>query len=691
MSILYINTGTGPNAGDGDSLRLAFTKINSNFRDISNTLLTNLVDTDILSSGRYPLNDQGRVSLRVNNSQSPSFIVSNYVRDLRPEVMLRGWGTATAYISELASGTASTATAVTTGSVIGSFLAGGYDGSRWSSDRNIFPGGLYFTAAETWSSTTATSTNAGTNFELNVHPPGIHLSTDTHQTIISTVWDPAGRDAPPQLTINFGNADDSTAPLINSQSLATYNGMGGTNLHFHHTRPTFFGVVGGSISFVGSIQGNLLTVNRITNSPYKISIGSTLLNYPANSVITGTQIVSFLSGSGGTGTYLVNIAQSVSTSTITMVSADNGSLGGTNYITIDAARRSGIVGKRFALKQNDTIGGISFRGQIYDNSSFAGTYVGNIRWEAREDFTGNRYGSRAYISTSNIGTRTTSYRLLLDNQQNQYRSALHVFNGAGNYRSNATITSAGPNSELDPISFFNLREIDNYACNLIINTNNGEGPGGEIVLHTGLNQGISLRANINQDVLTLTTASVISHIHHLPSEDLTYDLGSELKQWRNLYIRRGGIYVDGTPFIGGAAVSDTPPDNPTTGELWYNTDTGRLYVRYDTNWIDASPAGGGGGGGNITYNVAAVFQDSVPPGSANSSTLWYDTVGGRSYVYYNEAWIDANPPNAGISVTTPPLHSTSTGFIGNIAYDSTYMYVCVGTSTWKRVNLASDW
>lgn len=38
--ITYINTGTSPNAGNGDSLRLAFTKTNNNFREISNILGT---------------------------------------------------------------------------------------------------------------------------------------------------------------------------------------------------------------------------------------------------------------------------------------------------------------------------------------------------------------------------------------------------------------------------------------------------------------------------------------------------------------------------------------------------------------------------------------------------------------------------------------------------------------------------
>lgn len=38
MSIQYINTGTGPNSGNGDSLRTAFNKVNSNFLDVDSRL-----------------------------------------------------------------------------------------------------------------------------------------------------------------------------------------------------------------------------------------------------------------------------------------------------------------------------------------------------------------------------------------------------------------------------------------------------------------------------------------------------------------------------------------------------------------------------------------------------------------------------------------------------------------------------
>ena len=38
MTILYVNTGTSPNKGDGDTLRVAFNKINANFAQVANII-----------------------------------------------------------------------------------------------------------------------------------------------------------------------------------------------------------------------------------------------------------------------------------------------------------------------------------------------------------------------------------------------------------------------------------------------------------------------------------------------------------------------------------------------------------------------------------------------------------------------------------------------------------------------------
>ena len=69
-------------------------------------------------------------------------------------------------------------------------------------------------------------------------------------------------------------------------------------------------------SFVGSIEGNILTITAINSGG--ISIGQTITGL---GVTAGTKIVQFLTGAGGNvnevGTYLVNIPQSLSSLTFT--------------------------------------------------------------------------------------------------------------------------------------------------------------------------------------------------------------------------------------------------------------------------------------------------------------------------------------------------------------------------------------
>ena len=49
--------------------------------------------------------------------------------------------------------------------------------------------------------------------------------------------------------------------------------------------------------------------------------------------------------------------------------------------------------------------------------------------------------------------------------------------------------------------------------------------------------------------------------------------------------------------------------------------------------------------GTTQYTAGGVIQTSTAP-VGNTSTLWYDTVGGRSYVYYDSGWVDASPATA---------------------------------------------
>jgi hypothetical protein len=107
--------------------------------------------------------------------------------------------------------------------------------------------------------------------------------------------------------------------------------------------------------------------------------------------------------------------------------------------------------------------------------------------------------------------------------------------------------------------------------------------------------------------------------HLLPDANLAYDLGSTSSQWRSIYVGTGTVYiggvalgvnqdnyvtVDGNPIItvntagnitvqgdvaiGTVIISDTAPE-PSDGVQWFNTQEARTYVAYNEQWVDASP------------------------------------------------------------------------------------------------------
>jgi hypothetical protein len=64
-------------------------------------------------------------------------------------------------------------------------------------------------------------------------------------------------------------------------------------------------------------------------------------------------------------------------------------------------------------------------------------------------------------------------------------------------------------------------------------------------------------------------------------------------------------------------VSSTAPSSPAEGSVWYDSDTGQLFVYYDGYWIESAasvigptgptgPAGGGGGSGDSDQIVLSV-------------------------------------------------------------------------------------
>ena len=88
-----------------------------------------------------------------------------------------------------------------------------------------------------------------------------------------------------------------------------------------------------------------------------------------------------------------------------------------------------------------------------------------------------------------------------------------------------------------------------------------------------------------------------------------------------------------------------------------------------------------------------ISAGATPPSSHPVGTLWYDTVGGRLYVYYDSFWADASPRGVGVatSIGQGTKLSTATGTAGQISFDANYVYICTATNTWKRAPLVGGY
>ena len=103
---------------------------------------------------------------------------------------------------------------------------------------------------------------------------------------------------------------------------------------------------------------------------------------------------------------------------------------------------------------------------------------------------------------------------------------------------------------------------------------------------------------------------------------------------------------------------------------------------------DGSVTTGGGGGG------ASVTISDTPP-AATAGDLWWESDTGRLKIYYQDTdttqWVDTNPPltQDRIASSSAPSSATDTGTPGDIRYDSGYVYICISNNTWKRAALTT--
>lgn len=108
----------------------------------------------------------------------------------------------------------------------------------------------------------------------------------------------------------------------------------------------------------------------------------------------------------------------------------------------------------------------------------------------------------------------------------------------------------------------------------------------------------------------------------------------------NYVLAFDGTKFSPTAFVSGAPeVSDSAPSDPLDGSLWFNSSQGRLYSYYDSSWVELSgPIGATGPVGPTGPDRMSVSASE--PSSPNSGDLWFNSNQGRLYSYYDSNWVE---------------------------------------------------
>ena len=90
----------------------------------------------------------------------------------------------------------------------------------------------------------------------------------------------------------------------------------------------------------------------------------------------------------------------------------------------------------------------------------------------------------------------------------------------------------------------------------------------------------------------------------------------------------GSTYTD--LGAGGASISDTPPVSPVPGQIWFESDTAKTFVYFDSQWIEIGALAAAG----------IVTMSDTAPASPADGKLWFNSANAKTYVYYDSSWVE---------------------------------------------------
>ncbi len=220
----------------------------------------------------------------------------------------------------------------------------------------------------------------------------------------------------------------------------------------------------------------------------------------------------------------------------------------------------------------------------------------------------------------------------------------------------------------------------------------------------------------------------------LPSANITYDLGSPTKRWKDLYLSNNSILLGESTISvddGALKVNGNPPDavfeslpfGEGSGVSWVAWEGANLTVRGPNASILSTLQKVGVGmkiklltppavaGNTLTTTSRLELTSNATPGfyeytfnvAESSANLVYIYSAEIAYTNTVSVASDGNIvlPGSDSSITyidgslaAPqiigvPANATANGVPGQTAFDSNYIYICTAANTWKRAAIAT--
>lgn len=132
-------------------------------------------------------------------------------------------------------------------------------------------------------------------------------------------------------------------------------------------------------------------------------------------------------------------------------------------------------------------------------------------------------------------------------------------------------------------------------------------------------------------------------------------------------------YTDGTTPLTAVDINGGTIDGATVGSTTPSTG---VFTTLAATSIDSTPIGGTTPASGAFTTLSATSMDSTPIGGTTPESGTFSTLA-------------TTGDTLTIQTTKTPATATDTGTTGQIAWDSSYIYVCIATNTWVRSALTT--